>query len=313
MLNGVRGAVPFQAQAALGPVVKAFWEYPEDIQVYALSASTTLAGWAVGSELSYTPKYPTQINSGDLVAALLYGPAGKIPSQFWGPMGPTVIATPIGGEVQGWSNTHKTQFQVNAVQAFSNVLGAETFTAAGEVAGSWASGFQPGLRYGRGFVFGIAQDPSYGAVNNAVAGGCPALNSPNQPGCADDGFMTSFAWGYRLRGQLDYYNFMNSGVTVSPSLAWLAGRPGAFRWTDSSTADARFSALGVNLNYQKKYNLGVQYVWYANGATLGPAARPRLHFGQRERAVLTPRREHSQENPMIPIQIKTGRGVASSR
>ena len=269
MLNGIKGAVPFQAQAPLGPVVKAFWEYPEDIQVYALSAATTLAGWAVGSELSYTPKFPTQINAGDLVAALLYGPAGKIPSQFWGPMGPTIIATPIGGEVQGWTNTHKTQFQVNAMQAFSNVLGAETFTAAGEVAGSWASGFQPGLRYGRGFVFGIAQDPSYGAVNNAVAGGCPALNSPNQPGCVADGFMTTFAWGYRLRGQLDYYNFMNSGITVSPSLAWAQDVRGV-------SVDGQFNGgrqvlgLGVNLNYQKKYNLGVQYVWYANGAQWDP-------------------------------------------
>ena len=33
--DGIKGAVPFQAQAPLGPVVKAFWEYPEDIQVYA--------------------------------------------------------------------------------------------------------------------------------------------------------------------------------------------------------------------------------------------------------------------------------------
>lgn len=269
VLDGVRGAVPFQAQAPLGPVVKAFWEYPEDIQVYALSASTTLAGWAIGSELSYTPKFPAQISPGDLVAGLLYGPAGKIPQQFWGPMGPTVAATPIGGEVQGYTDVHKTQFQVNAVQAFANVLGAENFTVAGEVAGSWAGGFTPGLRYGRGFVFGIARDPSYGPINDAVAGNCPALNSPNQPGCAPDGFMTNFAWGYRLRGQLDYYNFMNTGITVSPSLAWAQDVRGV-------SVDGQFNGgrqvlgVGLNFNYQKKYNAGVQYVWYANGAQWDP-------------------------------------------
>lgn len=269
VLNGIRGAVPFQAQAALGPVVKAFWEYPENIQVYGLSAATTLAGWAIGSELTYTPNFPAQIAAGDLVAALLYGPAGKIPPQFWGPMGPAVLAAPIGGEVQGYTNVHKTQLQVSAIQAFSGVLGAENFTVAGEVAGSWASGFAPGLRYGRGFVFGIAQDPSFGPLNNAVAGGCPPLNSPNQPGCVNDGFMTSFAWGYRLRGQLDYYNFMNSGITVSPSLAWAQDVRGV-------SVDGQFNGgrqvlgLGVNLNYQKKYNLGVQYVWYANGAQWDP-------------------------------------------
>ena len=171
--------------------------------------------------------------------------------------------------MQGWSNTHKTQFQINAVQAFSDVLGAQNLTVAGEVAGSWASGFQPGIRYGRGFVFGIAQDPSYGPINNAVAGGCPALNSPNQPGCAPNGFITSSAWGYRLRGQLDYFNFMNTGITVSPSLAWAQDVQGV-------SVDGQFNGgrqvlgLGVNLGYQKRYNLGVQYVWYASSATWDP-------------------------------------------
>lgn len=269
VLNGIRGVVPFQAQAALGPVVTGFWEYPDDIQIYGVSAATTVAGWAVGAELSYTPNFPTQISTGDLVGALLYGPAGKIPQQFWGPMGPTVIATPIGGTVQGWSETHKTQFQVNAVQAFSNVLGAENFTAIGEVGASWASGFKPGLRYGRGFVFGIARDPGYGPINNVVPGGCPALNTPNQRGCEPDGFMTGFAWGYRLRGQLDYYNFMNTGITVSPSVAWAQDVNGV-------SVDGQFNGgrqvlgVGVNLSYQKKYNLGVLYVVYANGATWDP-------------------------------------------
>jgi hypothetical protein len=264
-LNGVRGAVPFQAQAALGPVVKAFWEYPEDIQVYAVSAATTVQGWAVGAELSHTPNFPAQINVGDLVAGLLYGPAAKIPQALWGPMGPTVAATPVGGVVQGWTEAKKTQFQVNAIQGFSNVLGAENFTVAGEVGFSWAGGLDPNLRYGRTFVFGVAQHPSFGPLNNAVAGGCPPLNPANQPGCENGGFVTPFAWGYRLRGQLDYNNFMNSGVTVSPSLAWAHDVDGVS--LDGQFNDGRQAlALGVNLAYQKKYNLGMQVVKFSNKA-----------------------------------------------
>jgi hypothetical protein len=269
VLNGVRGAVPFEAQAPLGPVVQAFWQYPENIKVYGLSAATTIAKWSVGAELSYTPNYPTQISAGDLVAGLLYGPAGKIPSQFWGPMGPSVLATPIGGVVQGWSNTKKTQFQVNAVQAFANVLGAQTFSVAGEAAISDASGFTPGLRYGRGFVFGTAQSPSFGPLNNAVAGGCPPLNTPNQAGCANEGFMTTTAWGYRLRGQLDYANFLNSGMTLSPNLAWSQDVHGTS--VDGQFIGGRQSlAGGFKVNYQKKYTLGLQYVWYANSAQWDP-------------------------------------------
>jgi hypothetical protein len=269
VLDGVRGAVPFEAQAALGPVVHAFWDYPENIKIYGLSAATTVAKWSIGAELSYTPSYPTQISAGDLVAGLLYGPAGHIPPQFWGPVGPTVLATPIGGVVQGWTNTKKTQFQVNATQAFANVLGAQTFTVAGEAAISDASGFAPGLRYGRGFVFGTAQSPSYGPLNNVVAGGCPPLNTPNQPGCENAGFMTTTAWGYRLRGQLDYSNFMNSGITVSPNLAWSQDVHGTS--VDGQFIGGRQSlAGGFKLNYQKKYTFAALYTWYDNNAQWDP-------------------------------------------
>jgi hypothetical protein len=62
---------------------------------------------------------------------------------------------------------------------------------------------------------------------------------------------------------------MNSGITVSPSLAWAQDVRGV-------SVDGQFNGgrqvlgLGVNLNYQKRYNLGAQYVWYANGAQWDP-------------------------------------------
>ena len=72
-----------------------------------------------------------------------------------------------------------------------------------------------GVRYGRSFVFGIATHPDYGPVAAAVPGGCPILNTPNQPGCENAGFVTDFSWGYRLRGQWPALaaNAMNLGVT----------------------------------------------------------------------------------------------------
>jgi Protein of unknown function (DUF1302) len=180
-----------------------------------------------------------------------------------------VAATPIGGVVQGWTNTKKTQFQVNALQAFANVLGAQTFTVAGEAAISDASDFAPGLRYGRGFVFGTAESPSFGPLNNSVAGGCPPLNTPHQPGCANEGFMSTVAWGYRMRGQLDYANFMNSGMTLSPNLAWSQDVHGTS--VDGQFIGGRQSlAGGFKVNYQKKYTFAAQYVWYANSAQWDP-------------------------------------------
>lgn len=116
------------------------------------------------------------------------------------------MATPIGSEFNAYDRANKTMLILNAVNAFPDVLGAQSALLAGEADRSCAGGLDPNLRYGRGYVFGIARSPSYGPYNEVVAGDCPLLNSPNQPGCAPDGFTSNFAWGYRLRAQLNYAN-----------------------------------------------------------------------------------------------------------
>jgi hypothetical protein len=52
---------------------KGFWEYPEDIQVYGISAATNLFGWSTSAEFSYTKDSPVQINGNDLVGASVLG------------------------------------------------------------------------------------------------------------------------------------------------------------------------------------------------------------------------------------------------
>jgi hypothetical protein len=169
-------------------------------------------------------------------------------------MGSRAIAAGAGGAVQGYDRVKKTQFQLNGIQAFPGILGAEGLTVVGEVAGSWVNGLNPDLRYGREFVFGAASDPTYG--------GCP---TPGAPGCANSGFVTSFAWGYRVLGKLDYFNFMNTGVTVSPSMS-LSHDVKGVSVDGQMNEGRRILGLGVDFNYQKKYNLGVQYVKFNNKA-----------------------------------------------
>jgi hypothetical protein len=271
VLNGIRGEVAFQNQAdATGKVnAKGIWTYPDDIQVYGVSAASRWAGWALGGELSYTRNLPVQIAVGDAIAALLYSTQPAIPPAYWGPLGPRVVATPIGGEFNGYDRASKTMLILNAVKAFPNVLGAQSAVLVGEAGLSWAGGLDPTLRYGRGYVFGIARSPSYGPLNDAVAGDCPLLNSPNQPGCAPEGFMSSFAWGYRLRMQLNYANVGGSGITVSPNLFWLHDVRG-YSVDNQFLQDRKTLALGVNFAFPKDVNLGLLYTWYADDARWNP-------------------------------------------
>jgi uncharacterized protein DUF1302 len=188
-----------------------------------------------------------------------------------GPLGARFAAAANGDVVSGYDRLHKTQFQVNGAQFFSNVLGAETLQLVGEV------GYQhvnvpdsaTGVRYGRSFVYGIATHPGFGPLAGAVPGGCPLLNTPNQPGCENDGFVTPSSWGYRARAQLAYANAGNLGFTVKPALFWAHDVNGV-------SADGQFNegrgTLGASLGfeYAKAYTLELGYVTYRNSAKWDP-------------------------------------------
>jgi hypothetical protein len=288
VLSAVRGNSPFplttKLLGAAAVQESAFWEYPDKVRLFGLSATTDLAGWSIGAEASYSPNYPAQYAPGDLLGALVYGsapqalavlgvsaPVAAAMNTFKGPLTAQFNAVQNGQVVPGFNRIGKTQLQVNAIQFFNNVVGAETLSVAGEVGMQRDSvpDFHSSVRYGRSFVFGIASAPSFGPLASAVAGGCPILNTANQPGCANDGFVTRNSWGYRLRGQLSYANIFDSGITGKPSIFWAQDVNGV-------SADGQFNAgrgtlgLTMGFEYRKAYNFEIGYVTYRNAAQWDP-------------------------------------------
>jgi hypothetical protein len=71
-------------------------------------------------------------------------------------------------------------------------------------------------RYGRSGTFGIGELPlaSLGGADFCALGA--NLNSNY---CNNEGFTTSFSWGYRSRLVWDYPNVF-AGINLSPQLAW---------------------------------------------------------------------------------------------
>jgi len=273
----------------LGPAgsqTSVFWEYPHDVKIFGASAATTIFGWAVGSEFTHTPRLPVQINGGDLVGVIVYSahPAALgalgIPAPFRGLM--NANAGPLGSRfgvangtvVPGYDRVRRDTLQVNGVQAFSEVLGASTFTVAGEVGMQWADvGSYDGVRYGRSFVFGVAQSPFYnlGAYPGALTqnGACPILNTAGQPGCKNDGFATPFAWGYRLRGQLAYTNAFNLGLTLKPTLSYSSDVKG-YSVDGMFNKGRRIAGLSMGAEYAKRYNAEIGMVTYNRSADWDP-------------------------------------------
>jgi len=262
---------------------KGFWEYPEDIQIYGISAATNLFGWSTSAEVSYQMDVPVQINGNDLIGASILGigpyryEARRVGSDEG-----------EGGYLQGHTRFDKTQAQVNVVKTFSNILGSQNMVIVGEVGGQWNNVpdyTKGGVRYGRGFMYGTGSGPGYGPstepagqptlgvaslgdVCSPTFVGLPVpvfntLYNPHPEGCKNDGYVTDMAWGYRLRVSMDYNNVMNSGVTVTPSVFWSHDVEG-ISMDPAFIEDRQTLGLGLKFNYNKQYTVDLNYVSYSN-------------------------------------------------
>lgn len=223
--------------------------YPDDVKVMGLSYSALLRGWTIGGEVSHTRGLPVQLNPVDLMLAV----------QHIGPLAPRIEGAPPLAPFRGYDRLNKTQLVLNAKRAFNGMLGADASAFAGEVMFSHADNLPPlsSVRYLRGFQYGFANPnaPCVQATN-------PLLGLVAD--CLNEGFATRFAWGYRLRWQLNYTG--SSGMTWSPVLMWAHDVNG--NSIDSQLLDERkIATLGIKFNYRKKYFGDLSYGTRLGGAT----------------------------------------------
>ena len=182
-------------------------------------------------------------------------------------MGPTAITAAANGAgtyVSGYDRIAKTQLQLNTIKVLPGMAGASQGLFVGEVAGQWNNVPDPasGRRYGRSFIFGMASVPG---INTCVAALSGALYNPQTDGCQNDGFVSPFAWGYRLKGQLDYPGAFGSAFTLTPNVFWSQDVSGYS--SDTQLLQGRTTlAIGVKADYQKKYTLDLTYTTYGSDA-----------------------------------------------
>jgi len=310
VLSVIKGNSPFLATTpvlgAAGAQSYLFWDYPKDLGVFGISTSSRLAGWKLGSELSYMPNAPAQVAAGDLLGGYVYSadpavlsallrsigvPAaaasriGGLMHANEGPLGARLAAAPNGAVVPGYDSIHKIQFQLNAVRGFQGFMGAGLTTLAGEVGFQWAnvSDSANGVRYGRNFVFGAANAPSFnlgaythlpgalGAVGRLLTqnGTCPILNAVGQAGCVSEGFATPFSMGYRLRGQLTYANVWGSSLTLKPTIFFSSDVSG---YSVDSQFNSGRRSIQVSMigEFAKHWSVQLSSVTYSHSASWDP-------------------------------------------
>jgi len=279
---------PLSAYGALGPggaltplrvagQSQYFMEYPEDIQLYGLSFSTTLpTGTAWSGEVSYRPNAPVQLNTTDI----LYSALTPLP----GRQNVSLLQGTPGQDQHGYRRKEITQFQTTFTHFFDQVMGASRMTLVGELGVTHVGGLENSseLRYGRdpvfgpgplpgnlgntaGPVFGAGLSSTCVALNKGTLNGAGAGTSPENVSkyCEDDGFVTSTSWGYRARAIWDY-NDVFAGVNLKPSVSWSHDVDG-YGPNGLFTEGAKAVSLGLEAEYQNAYTANLAVTEFFGG------------------------------------------------
>lgn len=239
-------------------------QFPEDINLYGLSFNTNVAGWSVGGELSYRPNMPLDINTTHTLHGFVFGKGAT-----WSTQLDRALEAGNYGTVDGYDEVNFTQLQFTLIKQYFNFMGAGSFTLVGEIGGNYINGQDDDQRYGRSPTFGIGYFEPY-TDPTPITGGdisCPdgPVIPPNEvsTNCTNRGYVTDYAWGYRLRGVWKYSSVF-AGINLTPGIAWshdVEGYSPAPNFTQGS------KALGLSLkaDYLSRYSMDLSYNMFFDG------------------------------------------------
>jgi hypothetical protein len=170
-------------------------EYPDHKNLLAFTTATRVPSHRIAwlNEISLTYGQPIQLNTSALLAAFLRGQ---------GPLAADAIALPPNSLYHGYDRFRVLQAQTGALKEFGSMLGATKSYLAAEI----------GLKH----VFGLPPSTLRPYSRPEVDDVCAT-----DAQCAtQDGFVTSNAWGYRVRYGMEFANIGGTGTTLRPTISF---------------------------------------------------------------------------------------------
>ena len=247
-----------------------FIEYPENINLYGISINTTTpGGWSLGAEYSFRDNVPLQWNAFELIYGGLQkrGPNDEILSllekQRLEESGGANLA---GTAVDGYDRFNVSQAQFTLIKFFDQVMGASRLSLITEFGATYVHDLPDTdeARYGRSGTFGVGTIPSASGDLCEGAGGNPPENI-NVSYCNNEGFTTSFSWGYRTRLVWDYLDAI-AGINLFPQLAWSHDVQGYAPSPGGNFSEGN-KAIGLSLQgvYQNRITGNIGYTNFFGG------------------------------------------------
>jgi hypothetical protein len=188
--------------------------FPEGVKAFALSASTGLRNLSLEAQVTRTLDFPTHYNA----PAYVQGGNGTGPLG-WMRAECVNDKTPNGSECKTYYRMNITQLQYGGTWQFGQHVGLPDATLTAEADMQWNTNLPPidgphPYRLGRLGNFGEANwtnDQGYvcnpGPLENGVVNRCEIK-----------GFVTNFAWGYKLRLATSFPQ--GPALTFIPALTW---------------------------------------------------------------------------------------------
>jgi Protein of unknown function (DUF1302) len=246
-----------------------FIEYPENINLYGISINTTTpGGWSLGAEYSFRDNVPLQWNAFELIFGGLQqrGPNGEILSKLEKQrLEESGGANLAGKPVDGYDRFNVSQAQFTLIKFFDQVMGASRLSLITEFGATYVHDLpdEDEARYGRSGTFGIGTLPVDGS--NFTGDFCEAGANINTNYCNNEGFTTSFSWGYRTRLVWSYLNAF-SGINLSPQLAWSHDVQGYAPSPGGNFSEGN-KAIGLSLQaeYQNRITGNIGYTNFFGG------------------------------------------------
>lgn len=220
--------------------------YPEAIKLLGASFDTKLGPASqLYGELAYRPNQPVNLNATDMITGFLLRAPNSVLNLAKG-----TNALPLGGTFDGYDRFKVTTATLGGVQVLPKTMGAERVVATAELGLSHVAGLPSlgTLSYGRSDDFGGA------AYTGAAA--CVDV-SIAQKACAQDGFVTSMAWGYRLQLAASYSEGL-WGAAWTPML-YLAHDVSGYSYDGTFLEGRRVVRPGVRAQWRDGYFAEMHY------------------------------------------------------
>lgn len=246
--------------------------YPENINLYGLSFSTTLGDLSVAGELAYRPNDVILAELGDNLVAYNTLAAANIGNGLTGTAGNILNNGNAFGAntvVKDWAELETYNIDFTIVNNFGPILGADNAIGVLELGGAYIpEGEDKDYASTASLLYLPLAEVPGGALNTAC-------NAPKYDpvSCLSEGplddYLSKFSWGYRAVFSATY-NDAFAGVALTPSVRFAHDVDGNSHRTGNFLQNRKSATVAVSALYNQvlEFTVGYNAFWGAEASNL---------------------------------------------